>query len=109
MILPFVTMILLFIVQIPCIKPHPKILIHQSTYISRPLAYKCANSESISQPSPSSQYTKKAYIVATLPVNSRWQQIVPDNIDEEEQFNKDEDYCEYAIVLPYRLLIVLVL
>jgi hypothetical protein len=34
---------------------------------------------------------------------------VPDDIDEEEQFNEDEDCCGYAVVPPHKLLIVLVL
>ena len=75
----------------PCIEPYRKMPICQSTRTSRPSAHKRANSESISQPPPSSQRAKKACIVTALPINPRRQQIAPNDIDEEKQFNKDED------------------
>ncbi|KAI9866988.1 MAG: hypothetical protein M1813_000386 [Trichoglossum hirsutum] len=74
----------------PRIEPHPKTPICQSTRTSRPSARKRANSESISQPPPSSQRAKKACTSTALPVYPRQQQIAPDDVDEEEQFNEDE-------------------
>jgi hypothetical protein len=81
----------------PRIEPHPKTPIRQSTRTSRPSARKRANSESISQPLPSSQRAKKACTATALPVNPRRRQIAPDDVDEEEQFNEDEDTASTII------------
>ncbi|KAI9760226.1 MAG: hypothetical protein M1840_002588 [Geoglossum simile] len=77
-------------IQMPCIEPHPKTPIRQSTRTPRPSAHKRANSESTSQPPPSSQHAKKACTATAPPVNPRRRQIIPDDIDE-EQFNGGDD------------------
>ncbi|KAI9775778.1 MAG: hypothetical protein M1839_000906 [Geoglossum umbratile] len=81
----------------PHIEPHLKTPICQSTRTSKPSARKRANSESISQPPPSSQHAKKACTVTALPINPQRRQIAPNNIDDEEQFNKDEDAASTVI------------
>ena len=75
----------------PRIEPHLKTPIRQSPRTSKPSARKRANSESISQPPPSSQRAKKACTATALPVNPRRRQIAPDDVDVVEQFNEDED------------------
>ncbi|KAI9853380.1 MAG: hypothetical protein M1813_002372, partial [Trichoglossum hirsutum] len=73
-------------------EPHPGTSICQSTCTSKPSACKRANSESISQPLPSSQRAKKTCTATSLPANPRRQQIVIiDDIDKEEQAGEGED------------------
>ncbi|KAI9770771.1 MAG: hypothetical protein M1840_003021 [Geoglossum simile] len=85
------------IVQMPCTKPHPKTPIRQSAHTPKPSARKRANSESISQPPPSSQCAKKTRIVTSLSVNPRRRQIAVDDIDDEEQSTEDEDTVSSTI------------
>ncbi|KAI9783706.1 MAG: hypothetical protein M1839_003554, partial [Geoglossum umbratile] len=95
--LAITAVILPSVIEMPRIEPHLKTPIRQSTRTSKPSARKRANSESISQPPPSSQRAKKACTATALPVNPRRRQIAPNNIDEEEQFNEDEDAASTVI------------
>ncbi|KAI9772130.1 MAG: hypothetical protein M1840_001419, partial [Geoglossum simile] len=56
-----------------------------------------ANSESISQPPPSSQCAKKTRIVTSLSANPRRRQIAVNDIDDEEQSTEDEDTVSSTI------------
>ncbi|KAH0562442.1 hypothetical protein GP486_002867 [Trichoglossum hirsutum] len=79
----------------PRTEPHPKTPIRQSTRTSKPSARKRANSESASQPPPSSQRAKKAHTVTSLPTKpQRRQIIVIDDPDEEERADENENEDE---------------